>query len=73
MSYRTFIFIHTIIPGLDTINTELNDLGIIMICLKNSEVTVEKISVRNVTEKFMERGIQCLSYSYTNNVIDMLS
>ena len=38
------------------INTELNDLRII-ICLrqKKTEVTVERISVCNATEKFMDK------------------
>ena len=51
--------------------TELNDLRKI-ICLRNSEVTVERISVCNVIEKWMEHGIHCLPCSYTNDIIDML-
>ena len=50
---------------------ELNGLRII-ICLRKSEVTVEKISVCNDTEKVMEHGIHCLPFSYTNDVIDLL-
>ena len=38
------------------LNTELTDLRII-ICLRKSEVTVERIVVRNVIEKLMEHGI----------------
>ena len=52
-------------------NTELNDWRII-ICLRNSEVTVEKISVCNIIEKLMEHGIHCLSCSCINNAIDLL-
>ena len=39
-------------------NTEINDLRII-ICLRKSEVIVEKISVCNVIEKLMEHGMFC--------------
>ena len=55
-------------------NTELKDLRII-ICLRKSEVTVEIISVCNVTGKLMEHGIHCLPHSLTctNDVIDLLS
>ena len=53
-------------------NTELNDMRII-ICLRKSEVTVERISVCNVIEKLMEYAIHCLPCSYTNSVIDVLS
>ena len=49
-------------------NTELNDLRII-ICLKKSDVTVERISVCNVTEKLMEHSIHCLPCSNTNDVV----
>ena len=41
-------------------------------CLRKSEVTVERISVRIVIEKLMEHGILCLPCSYINDVIDML-
>ena len=40
-------------------NLKLNDLTII-ICLRKSEVTVQRISVSNVTEKMIEHGIHCL-------------
>ena len=53
-----------------TTNTELNDLRMI-VCLRKPEVTVERISVCNVTEKMMEHGIHCLSCTYTNDVIDI--
>ena len=53
------------------IDTELNDLRI-SICLRKSEVTVERISVCNAVEKLMEHGIHCLPCSYTNHVIDLL-
>ena len=43
----------------DKDETELNDLRK-MICLKKSEVSVERISVCNVTEILAEHGIQCL-------------
>ena len=45
-----------------TSNTELNDLRII-ICLRKSEVAVEKNSVCNVNAKLMEHGIHCLSHA----------
>ena len=44
----------------------------IIICLRQSEITVERNSVCNVTEKLMENGIHCLPCSYINDVIDML-
>ena len=50
---------------------ELNDLRII-VCLRKSEVTAERISVYDVTEKLMEHGVHCLPCSYTNDVIDLL-
>ena len=50
---------------------ELNDLRII-ICLRKSEVTVERISVCNVIEKLLGHGIHCLPCSYTNDIINML-
>ena len=43
-----------------------------MICLRKSDVTVQRISVCNVTEKIKVHGIHCLSLSYTNDVIDLL-
>ena len=43
-----------------------------LICLRKSEVTVERVLFRNVTEKLMEHGMHCLSCSYTNDVIDLL-
>ena len=52
-------------------NTELNNLRII-ICLRKSEVTVEKISVCTDIEKLMEHGIHCLLCSFTNDIIDLL-
>ena len=52
-------------------NTKFNDLRII-IYLRRSGVTVERISVCNGTEKFMEYGIYCLPCSYTKGVIDLL-
>ena len=54
-----------------TYNTELNELRII-ICLRKSEVTFERISVCNVTGKLAEHGIYCLPCSYTTDVIDLL-
>ena len=47
---------------------ELYDLRII-ICWKKSEVSVESISVCNVTEKLAKHVIQCLD---TNDVIKLL-
>ena len=44
-----------------------------LIRLRKSEVFVERISVCNVIEKFMEHSIHCLSCSYNNDVIDLLS
>ena len=52
-------------------NTELNDLRVI-ICLRKSEVIVERISVCKVIENVAEHGIHCLPCSYTNGIIDML-
>ena len=49
----------------------LHDLRII-ICFRKSEVTVERISFCNVSEKLMEQGNHCLPCSYTNDVIDLL-
>ena len=40
-------------------NTQLHDLRII-ICLRKSEVIVERISVCNVIENLMEHGKHCL-------------
>ena len=51
-------------------NMELTDLRII-ICLRKSEVSVERISVCNVTENLAEHGRHCLPCSYTNDVINM--
>ena len=42
------------------------------ICLRKSEVSVDRISVRNIIEYLAEHGMHCLPYSYTNDVIDML-
>ena len=53
-------------------NTELNGLKIISF-LRKSEVTVERISVCDVTEKLKEHGINCLPCSYIKDVIIMLS
>ena len=53
-----------------TDNLELNDLRII-ICLRKSEVPVERISVCNLIENGVEHGIHCLPCSYTNEVINM--
>ena len=53
-------------------NTELNDLGG-TICLRKSEVFVERISVCNVIEKFVQHGIHCLLCCGTNNIIYLLS
>ena len=49
---------------------ELNDLRII-ICLRKSEATVERISFCNVIEKMMEHCIQRLPCSYINDLIDL--
>ena len=38
-------------------------------CLRKYEVTVKRISGRNIIENSMEHGIHCLSCSYTNEVI----
>ena len=43
----------------EVLNTELNDLRNI-ICLRNYEVSVERISVCNVFENLPEHGIHCL-------------
>ena len=44
----------------------------LIIFLRKSKVTVERISVCNVTEKLREHGIHCLPCLYTNDVIDVL-
>ena len=46
---------------------ELNDLRKIM-CLRKSEVSVERISVCNIIENLAEYGIHCLPYSFTNDI-----
>ena len=54
------------------INISVPEHGLrILICLRKSEVTVERISFFNVIEN--EHGIQCLSCSCTNIGIDLLS
>ena len=39
-----------------------------IICLRKSEVSVEKKSVCNVIENLVEHGIHCLPCSYINDV-----
>ena len=53
------------------ISTELIDLRI-TICLKKSEVSVERISVYIVVGNLVEHSIHCLPCSYSNDVIDLL-
>ena len=48
-----------------------NDLRKLFV-LRKCEVSVERISVCNVTEKLEEHVIHCLPCSYTNVVINML-
>ena len=63
---------HSTVPAdLSSLNTELNDLRII-VHLRKSEVTVERVSVCIVIEKLMEHGRQCLLCSYANDVMDLL-
>ena len=52
------------------IHTERNDLREI-IRLRKSEVSVEIISFCNAIENLAEHGINCLPYSYDNDVINM--
>ena len=52
-------------------NMELNDLRII-IRLRKSEVSVERISVCNIIENLADHDIHCLPCSYNNDVINML-
>ena len=52
-------------------NRDLNYLRKI-ICLRKSEVSVERISVCNGIENFVKHGIQCLPCSYTDDVMNML-
>ena len=52
-------------------NTEINGLRKIT-CLRESEVSVERISVCNVNKNLVEHDIHCLPCSYTNGVKDML-
>ena len=49
-------------------NTELNDLRNI-VCLRNSEGSVERISVCNVIGNLVKHGMPCLPCSYTNDII----
>ena len=58
--------------GCSICNTELNVLRKI-ICLRKSEVSVERLSVCNVIENLVEHGICCLPCSYINDIIDMLA
>ena len=50
-------------------NTELHDLRKI-ICLRKSEVSVERISVCNVIANLAEHGIHCPSCSFSDDVIN---
>ena len=56
------------------LNTKLNELRN-FICLSKSEVSVERISVCDVTKNLIEHGIHCLpcSYTCTNGIINMLA
>ena len=51
-------------------NTELNDLRKSS-CMRKSEVSVERISVRNVNENLAEHGIHCLPCFYNNVIINV--
>ena len=51
-------------------NTELNDLRKSS-CMRKSEVSVERISVRNAIENLAEHGIHCLPCFYTNDIINV--
>ena len=64
-------YIQKKIVNMIIINMEYNELRII-ICLRKSEVTVERISVCNVTAKLMEHGICCQPFSYTYDTTDQL-
>ena len=48
-------------------NMELNDLRI-SICLRKSEVSVERVLVCDVTEKLMQPGKHCFPCSNTNEI-----
>ena len=48
-------------------NTKLNGLRK-FVCLRESKVSVEGISVCHVIEKLMEHGIHCLPCSYSNDI-----
>ena len=50
---------------------ELNDLRK-NICLRNSEVCVERISDCYVIEKFAEHGMHCVPCSNTSDGIELL-
>ena len=43
-----------------------------IICLRKSEVSIERISVCNIIENLAEHGIHCLPCSYTNEITYML-
>ena len=48
-------------------NMELNVLRVV-ICSRKSEVSVERILVYNVTEKYAEHGIHYMTFSKTDDV-----
>ena len=50
----------------------LNQMTREKIFLRESEVSVETISVCNVIENLAEHGIHCLACSFTKDVINML-
>ena len=52
--------------------TDLNGMRKI-ICLRKSDYSVEIISVCNVIETLVEHDIHSLTFSYTNEVVNMLS
>ena len=67
------VYCGCVLPGKSTTinNTEFNESKK-AICLRKSEVSVDRISVRNIIEYLAEHGMHCLPYSHTNDVIDML-
>ena len=55
-------FLRNILPSKFNLNTELNDLRK-MICLRKTQVSVERISVYKIIESLVQHGRHCLPCS----------
>ena len=60
-------------PLSDMIAEGTLEFNLIIICLRNFEVLVERISVCNAIENLAEHGMHCLPCFYINNIINMLA